>query len=78
MPGHDHLGLGSESSSLKDGNGNRLYATFTRIRYSFGKPLSAIGENSVLDLRGTISRFGAGTFISDIALGHDSLQAKRG
>ncbi|MBR1275486.1 Pnap_2097 family protein [Bradyrhizobium sp. AUGA SZCCT0283] len=64
-------GLGSESASLKDGSGNRLYATFTRIRYSFGKPLSAIGENSGLDLRGTICRFGAGTFISDIALGHD-------
>jgi probable biosynthetic protein (TIGR04098 family) len=64
-------GLGSESSSLKDGSGNRLYATFTRIRYSFRKPLSAIGENSSLDLRGKISRFGAGTFISDIALGHD-------
>lgn len=64
-------GLGSESASLKDGNGNRLYATFTRIRYSFGKPLSAIGENSSLDLQGTISRFGAGTFISDIVLGHE-------
>lgn len=64
-------GLGSPSSALRDGGGNRLYATFTRIGYSLRKPLSAIGEDSGLDLAGTISRFGAGTFISDIALRHD-------
>jgi probable biosynthetic protein (TIGR04098 family) len=64
-------GLGSSSSSLKDGGGNRLYATFTRIGYSLRKPLSAIGEDSDLDLTGTISRFGAGTFISDITLRHE-------
>jgi len=64
-------GLGSQSSSLRDGSGNRLYATFTRICYSLQRPLSAISENTRLDLRGTISRFGAGTFVSDIALVHD-------
>lgn len=64
-------GLGSPSSALKDGGGNRLYATFTRIAYSLRKPLSAIGEDTSLDLTGTICRFGAGTFISDIALRHD-------
>lgn len=64
-------GLGSRSSALKDGGGNRLYATFTRIGYSLRKPLSAIGEDSGLDLTGTISRFGAGTFISDIVLHHE-------
>ena len=64
-------GLGSPSSALKDGGGNRLYATFTRISYSLQQPFRAITENSTLDLRGTISRFGAGTFVSDIALDHD-------
>jgi probable biosynthetic protein (TIGR04098 family) len=64
-------GLGSPSSALKDGSGNRLYATFTRICYSLQRPLGAIAENTSLDLRGTISRFGAGTFVSDIALVHD-------
>ena len=63
-------GLGSPSSELRDGSGNRLYATFTRIHYAFGRPLGAIGENTSLDLRGTIARFGAGTFVSDIAIGH--------
>jgi probable biosynthetic protein (TIGR04098 family) len=64
-------GLGSQSSSITDGDGNRLYATFTRICYSLQEPLGAVSENSSLDLSGSISRFGAGTFISDIGLGHD-------
>ena len=64
-------GLGSRSSALKDGGGNRLYATFTRIGYSLRQPLSAIGEDFRLDLTATISRFGAGTFISDIVLRHE-------
>jgi probable biosynthetic protein (TIGR04098 family) len=63
-------GLGSPSSELRDGSGNRLYATFTRNRYTFARPLNAIGENTSLDLRGKIARFGAGTFVSDIAIGH--------
>jgi probable biosynthetic protein (TIGR04098 family) len=64
-------GLGSQSSSITDGSGNRLYATFTRICYSLHEPLGTISENSSLDLSGSISRFGAGTFISDVGLGHD-------
>lgn len=63
-------GLGSPSSALRDGNGNRLYATFTRIKYAFGRALGAIGENTSLELLGKIVRFGAGTFVSDIALLH--------
>ena len=63
-------GLASPSSELRDGGGNRLYATFTRIHYTFGRPLNAIGENTSLDLSGRIARFGAGTFVSEIAIGH--------
>jgi probable biosynthetic protein (TIGR04098 family) len=63
-------GLGSPSSALRDGNGNRLYATFTRINYAFGRPLGVIGENTSLELLGKIARFGAGTFVSRIALVH--------
>ena len=37
-------GLGSPSSSLKDGSGNRLYATFTRICYSLQPPFRAIAR----------------------------------
>jgi probable biosynthetic protein (TIGR04098 family) len=63
-------GLGSQSSALRDGGGNRLYATFTRIGYAFGHPIGAIGENTSLELLGKIARFGAGTFVSDIAIMH--------
>jgi probable biosynthetic protein (TIGR04098 family) len=63
-------GLGSPSSELRDGSGNRLYATFTRIHYAFVRPLGAIGENTSVDLGGKIARFGAGTFVSDIAIAH--------
>jgi probable biosynthetic protein (TIGR04098 family) len=59
-------GLGASSSSLKDGNGNRLYATFTRIAVSTKQPLSHFLENEKLSLRGAISRHGAGTFISGV------------
>jgi len=69
-------GLGSPSSELRDGNGHRLYATFTRIDYAFDRPLGMIGENTTLDLRGTIARFGAGTFVSDIDLIHDHAPGK--
>ncbi len=66
-------GLGSSSSSLADGNGNRLYATFTRIAYSTVLPLGHYRENDEVALRGTIARTGAGTFISKVELlGHQS------
>lgn len=61
-------GLGSQSSSIVDGSGNRLYATFTRISYLLQASMATIAENSSLELHGSISRFGAGTFISDIGL----------
>jgi probable biosynthetic protein (TIGR04098 family) len=64
-------GLGSQSSALRDGSGNRLYATFTRISYSLQRELKAIAENTRLDLLGTISRFGAGTFISHVSIVHN-------
>lgn len=69
-------GLGSPSSALCDGSGHRLYATFTRINYTLSRPLRAIGENTSLELMGKIVRFGAGTFVSDIALVHVDVQGK--
>jgi len=65
---HWHMltnGLRSPSSALSDGNGNRLYATFTRISLSIAA-LSRYRENSPFTLSGHISRFGAGIFFSDI------------
>ncbi len=61
-------GLGSPSSALLDGNGNRLYATFTRIAIRVG-PLTSYGENDGMVLRKTsFARFGAGMFFSEIGI----------
>jgi probable biosynthetic protein (TIGR04098 family) len=61
-------GLGMPSSALVDGNGDRLYATFTRLRLRATAPLSRFEENEPIGLEGQISRFGAGMYFSEIAL----------
>jgi UDP-N-acetylglucosamine 2-epimerase (non-hydrolysing) len=57
-------GLGVSSSNLRDGNGNRLYATFTRFRIEASQPLLAFQENEDIELAGDLSRYGAGLFFS--------------
>lgn len=60
-------GLGTPSSRLMDGNGDRLYATFTRVRMEHSAPLKAVRENDPLEIAGTLSRYGGGIFISEIS-----------
>ena len=59
-------GLRVSSSELRDGTGERLYATFSRIRFESTHPLSAFTENEEVVLNGRITRFGGGMFFSDI------------
>lgn len=59
-------GLGVPSSQIADGNGERLYATFTRLRMEHSKPLNAVLENSDFEMTGSMSRYGAGIFTSEI------------
>ena len=59
-------GLDTPSHALVDGNGDRLYATFTRLRVEMSAPLTAFAENDRLDLSGGIARLGAGLFFSDV------------
>ena len=61
-------GLGAPSSALRDGNGERLYATFTRLRIEASAPLATFEENDEVVLEGRISRFGAGMFFSEMVL----------
>jgi probable biosynthetic protein (TIGR04098 family) len=61
-------GLGAPSSALRDGSGDRLYATFTRLRIEATAPLARFEENEHLTLDGRISRFGAGMFFSELAI----------
>ena len=60
--------LGVSSSSLKDAVGNRLYATFTRIRVAADAPFARYAENEPIKFEGDMTRFGAGIFLSDIGI----------
>jgi probable biosynthetic protein (TIGR04098 family) len=62
-------GLRAPSSQLSDANGDRLYATFTRLRWSGTKPLKAFAENDRVSARAAIKRFGNGVFFGEIAFG---------
>lgn len=70
------IGLNTKSGSITDENGNRLYATFTRIQIDCS-PLSKFKENQPISLDGTINRFGNLTYISKIMgkSGHEPLSA---
>lgn len=60
--------LGVRSSEIANQDGDRLYATFTRILYDSTVALSKLKENDLLVLKANISRFGAGIFKSTIEI----------
>jgi len=64
-------GLGAPSSELSDANGDRLYATFTRLYISSTVPLRAFEENDQISASAEISRFGGGVFFGEVAFGND-------
>jgi len=57
-------GLGGRSHELVDGKGDRLYATFTRLRVESSHPMTAYGENETLEINGGLSRFGPGIYFN--------------
>lgn len=57
--------LGGESHTLTDDLGNRLYATFVRVRWQSSVSLAAFQENDVLDFENHLSRFGRSMFFSE-------------
>ncbi len=59
-------GLNTQSSSLTDEIGNRLYATFVRISISFPVSLSEFTENDMFKMKGSILRYGHGMYFSEI------------
>jgi len=68
--------LNSESHDLLDELGNRLYATFVRVRIESSHHLKQFQENEMLDFQGRLSRFGKSMFFSDIALRGEGKQIK--
>lgn len=58
--------LRTRPSEISDSLGNRLYPTFTRVRFAANSPLAHFGEGERLRFRAALSRFGAGIFFADI------------
>lgn len=57
--------LGSPSHAILDSRGNRLYATFVRLRLELTEPLSWFVENEELSLSNQLSRYGKSMFFSE-------------
>lgn len=58
-------GLSTASFDLKDNLGNRLYATFVRIRFESNLNLSRFQENEEFELGGKINRFGNSMYFTE-------------
>lgn len=61
-------GLQTSSAAVKDSEGDRLYATFTRISFTSDIPLTNFRENDRLTLDLEMERYGAGMFFSQVAI----------
>lgn len=68
--------LNSESHNLKDELGNRLYATFVRVRYESSHHLKTFRENEPLDFQARLSRCGRSMFFSDVTLHGENKQIR--
>ncbi len=59
-------GLETKSFDLKNDTGNRLYATFVRIRIQCEESLKSFKENDAVDMSGKMNRFGNSMYFSEI------------
>ena len=58
--------LGLKSNEIFDEIGNRLYATFVRIKFESSSSLKDYQENDLLDIFGTIQRIGNTLYFSQV------------
>lgn len=68
--------LNSQSHKLTDELGNRLYATFVRVRYESTHHLKTFRENEPLDFHARLSRFGRSMFFSDVSIDGEDKQIR--
>ena len=61
-------GLGTNTGDLIDANGERLYASFVRIRLVGAVALNDFRENEHVRLTGKISRYGNSMYFSELSL----------
>jgi probable biosynthetic protein (TIGR04098 family) len=60
--------LGLKSNEIFDEAGNRLYATFVRIKFESSSSLKDYQENDVLDISGSLQRIGNTLYYSEIGV----------
>jgi probable biosynthetic protein (TIGR04098 family) len=60
--------LGLKSTEIFDEYNNRLYATFIRIKFESSSSLKQYLENDILDISGTIQRFGGSLYFGQVAV----------
>ena len=65
-------GLKRPSHLLQDGNGERLYATFTRFQLDATCAFASFRENERVQLDASMSRYGAGIYFSDATASGES------
>lgn len=65
-------GIKMQSSKIFDEQNERLYATFTRIKFKC-VPLSSFNENETIEFIGQMNRYGNNTFLSQITCGSDPI-----
>ncbi|WP_256524085.1 SDR family NAD(P)-dependent oxidoreductase [Aquimarina sp. EL_43] len=58
-------GLETESDKLIDSNGNRLYASFVRIKWESNNCLSEFSENEEIEIKSHLSKYGKKMFFSN-------------
>ena len=67
-------GMELETTDIKDENGNRLYASFVRVKYESDNPLSNYAENKNLMFEGTCARYGRKIYTSQITVRSEGLK----
>lgn len=60
-------GLGTDSTHLQNEDGERLYASFVRIRMDAARAICAFRENEHITLNGQLQRYGNEMYFSDFA-----------
>jgi probable biosynthetic protein (TIGR04098 family) len=63
--------LGTSSRNIRDAEGNRLYATFTRIRLDMPDSLRSVRENDPLVLDSRLERYGGSVFFGHHRIGEN-------
>lgn len=61
-------GLGSDSHEMRDELGNRLYATFVRVRIVSNVNLQNFKENDTINMTSESVRFGKSIYFSDVGI----------